>query len=238
MTMSVASPLATLVETLTDLELDAFWRDGFVHRPRVFDGAQLKTLRADLDRLSGYDVVIANTNKGGGDVTAQQAWLTVEQSEKFFTPVLDVQQGSAAWKAVIEGVLHAHASQLLDAPAKLDHATGIVKPPIRGMTFPLHQDGVYYSPADGRCVLANVYLDDVTPENGSILFAVGSHTQLWPHDTSRGKKSVSHPEQFPNLVMPQAQAGDVVYFHLWTVHGSPPNTSPSYRRTVRVGYVT
>ena len=224
----------TAIEGLTETELDAFWRLGFLHRKNVFNGHQLATLRGDLDRVSGYADVIANQT---GDVVAQQAWLTEERGA-FFTPVLEVHQQSEAWQAVVTGVLQAHAAQLLDAPAVLEHATGIVKPPIRGMTFPLHQDGVYYSPDDGRCVLANVYLDDVTPENGSILFAPGSHGQLWPHDTTRGKKSVSHPEQFTNLIMPPAQAGDVVWFHLWTVHGSPPNRSASYRRSVRVGYIT
>jgi phytanoyl-CoA hydroxylase len=234
MTTLAVSRWAISVSPLTDAELDTFWRRGFVHRRNVFNGAQLAAMRRDLDDLSGYAKVIANQ---GGDVTAQEAWLTAERG-KFFTPVLDVHQHSEAWRTAVTGVLQAHASQLLDAPAVLEHATGIVKPPIRGMTFPLHQDGVYYSPDDGRCVLANVYLDDVTPDNGSILFAVGSHTQLWPHDTTRGKKSVTHPAHFQNLVTPQAQAGDVVWFHLWTVHGSPPNQSPSCRRTVRVGYVT
>jgi phytanoyl-CoA hydroxylase len=237
MTTSAASRWAISVSALTETELDTFWRQGFVHRRNVFNGAQLAALRRDLDNLSGYAQVIANANTGGGDVIAQEAWLTAERG-KFFTPVLDVHQQSAAWQTAVTGILQTHASQLLDAPAVLEHATGIVKPPIRGMTFPLHQDGVYYSPDDGRCVLANVYLDDVTPDNGSILFAVGSHTQLWPHDTTRGKKSVTHPAHFQNLVTPQAQAGDVVWFHLWTVHGSPPNQSPSCRRTVRVGYVT
>ena len=219
---------------LAEPELDTFWRDGFLHVRDVFDGAQLEALRTDLNDLSGWSAAFAGVP---GDVISQEAWLTAEKG-RYFTPVERLHTRSVAWREVALGILQTHAAQLLDAPAVIEHALGIIKPPVQGLTFPLHQDGVYYSPADGRCVLANVYLDDVTPDNGSILFAPGSHAKLWEHDTTRGKKSVSHPEHFPRLVTPQAQAGDVVYFHLWTVHGSPPNTSPMVRRGVRVGYVT
>jgi len=228
--------ITTLAPRLTEAERDAFWRDGFLHRRDVFDAATLKTLRTDLDEVSGWAAALRGSDQ---TVFGQEPWLDAEKpAGAYFTPVERLHDQSAAWAAVCRGVLHEHASQLLGVPGVFEHALGIIKPPIKGLTFPLHQDGVYYSPADGRCVLANVYLDDVTLDNGSILFAPGSHRQLWAHDTTRGKKSVSHPEQFQTLVTPQAQAGDVVYFHLWTVHGSPPNRSARCRRTVRVGYMT
>lgn len=219
---------------LRQADLDTFWRDGFVHQRDVFTGEQLAALRHDLNALSGWAAVLA----GEGDVIGALPWLTAEVG-RYFTPVENLAARSAVWRDVCDGVLHVGASQLLDAPAVFEHATGIIKPPVIGLTFPLHQDGVYYSPPDGRCVCANVYLDDVRPDNGSILFAPGSHAELWPHDTAHGKKALTDPDRwFPGLVTPQAQAGDVVWFHLWTVHGSQPNVSPYCRRAVRVGYIT
>ena len=57
------------------------------------------------------------------------------------------------------------------------------------------------------------------------------------HHTHTGKKALD-PEAFPEIVTPQAQAGDVVWFHMWAVHGSAPNVAHRCRRAVRVGYRT
>jgi ectoine hydroxylase-related dioxygenase (phytanoyl-CoA dioxygenase family) len=115
------------------------------------------------------------------------------------------------------------------------NATGILKPPSCGQTFPYHQDGAYYGPADGRYLIANVYLQDVTPDNGSLKVVSRTHDRLWPHEETHGKKSVTLPTGAV-VVHPQATAGDVLWFHLWTVHGSDQNRSTHARCAVRCGY--
>jgi hypothetical protein len=226
--------MTTLMDRLTADEVATFAREGFVHQRRVFTGAQLAALAAEVDRLSGWP---ADRHIQTGDrVRCTTAWLTSEPG-KTFAPVRKLDEQSAPWGAACTEVLSVIAAQLLGEPSVLDHAMGIVKPPQIGQTFPWHQDGIYYGPSDGHMVLANVYLDDVTPENGSLRIVPRTHGALLPHSTETGKKALP-VEQFPAWVEPQATAGDVVWFHIWAVHGSAPNTSASVRRAVRVGYRT
>jgi ectoine hydroxylase-related dioxygenase (phytanoyl-CoA dioxygenase family) len=84
-------------------------------------------------------------------------------------------------------------------------------------------------------VIANVYLDDVTARGGSLRVISRSHGHLRPSGAT-GKRAVTlSPEA--QIIEPQALAGDVLWFHLWTVHGSGPNHSASVRRSVRCGYI-
>lgn len=203
---------------------------GFLHVRGVFDSATVDALRADLDALSGWKASGIEV----GDVVKKASTWTAD-THKFFTPVRKIHEQSAVWQTACAGVLAAQARELMGGPVVLDHALGIVKPPQLGQAFPLHQDGAYYGPADGRCVLGNIYLDDVRPDNGSLHLAPRSHGGPLVHHEEHGKK-VLHPARFPTLIAPEAKAGDVVWFHLWTVHGSAPNVSPKARRAVRVGY--
>jgi hypothetical protein len=46
----------------------------------------------------------------------------------------------------------------------------------------------------------------------------------------------THQYRLEDAVSVPARSGDVVLFHLWTVHGSALNRSGRWRRLVRVGF--
>jgi ectoine hydroxylase-related dioxygenase (phytanoyl-CoA dioxygenase family) len=217
--------MAAVISLLADVA--AFHADGYWHQRAVLAPDAVRGLRDELDRL----LVV------GGRLPWTGPWLTAEAGLGYL-PIRDLVNRSPAWHDVCHGVLRSTAGELLGTPAFLDEAVGIIKPAKIGQTFPLHQDGIYYAPENGRLVIANVYLDDVTPDNGSLRLAPGSHTRgLLPHTCAFGKKALAEADVPPTLVEPQAAAGDVVWFDLWTVHGSAPNRSRSLRRAVRAGYV-
>lgn len=125
---------------------------------------------------------------------------------------------------------------VMGAEPIFDHSTLVTKPPETGQPFPPHQDAQYYGGGDPRYVVASVYLDDATEDNGPIAFLPGSHRDgLRPHVAPLGKAYL--PDVEPSQLVPvMATAGDVVLFSLMTVHGSRPNRSSSVRRTVRLGW--
>lgn len=132
------------------------------------------------------------------------------------------------------------ARACLGAEPVLHQSIFLVKQPLEGESFPPHQDGAYFGSEFPVYVIAYVYLDDVTPDNGSIGFVPGSHlTGLLPHERDRHGGDLFVPLQeygMDRLVVPEALQGDVVIYGLWTVHGSAPNRSDRLRRAVRLGY--
>lgn len=217
--------MVTTLPRLTDAEIAHFLTEGYVHQRAVFAPEDVRVLTKDLNRL---------TVEGGG-VVWTGPWKQGEEGHGFAI-VKDLATRSALWHDACYDVLRPLATPLLKKQEDVTvfEAVGIIKPPQIGQTFPLHQDGIYYGPIDGDYVIANVYLDDWTPTNGSLQLVPRTHYSLLTHD-QRGKKQIPD-ETFPERVEPQALAGDVVWFHLWTVHGSQPNHSDLPRRTVRAGF--
>lgn len=211
---------------------DIFQREGYWLQPSVFTGDALTALQADLDRISGWTGGVANQT--GQHVVRATPWVAAE-ANRYFTPVRHLRQESVAWQGACDA-LAPIADVLVQSPLVLDHCMGIIKPPQVGQTFPWHQDGAYYGPASGIGVLANVYLDDTTADNGSIQVVPQTQTHLRAHSMVAGKKSLPDLD-VSGAIEPQAKAGDVLWFHLWTVHGSRPNLSAFCRRAVRVGFL-
>lgn len=162
-------------------------------------------------------------------------WIASDPGTGFIAE-RDLHRRSAAWAKAVT-LLTKKACAFYDADAQVAEVLAICKPPEKGQAFPPHQDGAYYGPEHGRYVIATVYLDPVTADNGSIRFAPKTHDALIPHKPQDGgKKSLRELYRVDDMVEPQGQPGDVVWSHLWTVHGSKLNTSAQARRSVRIGF--
>lgn len=89
--------------------------------------------------------------------------------------------------------------------------------------------------------MIQVYLDDVTPTNGSLQCVPGSHVDgLIEHQKIKGTKLHLSDDVMARFAAPveiQAKAGDVVLMSHHVIHGSGPNRSESARRAVRITYV-
>jgi ectoine hydroxylase-related dioxygenase (phytanoyl-CoA dioxygenase family) len=101
----------------------------------------------------------------------------------------------------------------------------------------MHQDHPFYPHEDGRYVDAIVHVDAATEANGCLKFLTGSH-KLGALEHVRIGSPHLPPEQYrlEDAVSCPAEAGDVVLFSIHTVHGSALNTTPEWRRLVRIGY--
>ncbi|XP_031767159.1 phytanoyl-CoA dioxygenase, peroxisomal-like [Galleria mellonella] len=117
----------------------------------------------------------------------------------------------------------------------------INKPP-GSERHPPHQDLYYFPfrPAD-KIIAAWTAIDPVTIENGSLFLVPGSHraNTIYPHGNIGIKKKLYHgilneeqlapPQRVIHLEM---EPGDTVFFHPLIIHGSGPNITNRYRKSM------
>ena len=113
-----------------------------------------------------------------------------------------------------------------------------------GAPFPLHQDSPYFV-LDGRSVdkllSLQIYLDDVTLDNGCLWMVPGSHVHgILPGVQDKGVLDRLYTdmarfegEEPVPIVVP---AGSVIFFHAHVIHGSMGNKTDSARRAMVITY--
>src|SRR5262249_16306559 len=134
-------------------------------------------------------------------------------------------------------------SDLLGPYVEMHHTTLHCKPPETGMPFPMHQDSPFYQ-HEGFCYVdAIIHLDTTTSENGCLKFLPGSHKQghlehVLQMPDGKGCTPPLRTDRYrlAEAVECPAEAGDVVAFSIYTIHGSEINRTDRWRRLVRVGY--
>jgi hypothetical protein len=219
----------------------AFYHEhGWLHIPKVYSPEETKQLQEALDWVIGNWAV---KDKGWSGPWRQKYMDEITEKKSKLIALHDLQYYSQTWMQAVTNRRVAEAMHdLLDGPVEFHHSTLHVKPPGTGHPFPMHQDWPFYEHTDGRYVDVLVHLDDTRHENGEIRFLDGSH--------KRGKiKHVTQTAEGPctphlsfdeykleETVPVSAQAGDLVIFNIYTIHGSYINTTDKMRRLVRVGY--
>ncbi len=107
----------------------------------------------------------------------------------------------------------------------------LVKEPVGGFPKILHQDSVYFEHKyEGPVAILN-YVVDTDVQRGALHVVPGSHRigQLRHIDTS-SHLGLDEDEWPWEAALPvEGQAGDAIFFHVRTVHGSKPNFSDIQR---------
>jgi ectoine hydroxylase-related dioxygenase (phytanoyl-CoA dioxygenase family) len=132
------------------------------------------------------------------------------------------------------------ASQLLDdKPVRFWHDQIFYKPAKKGGVVAWHQDYSYWTRtkpvAHITCWCA---LDDATSENGCLQYIAGSHKWgLLPKPVIAGDLhgireflSEDQQKQFDNAQLTPVKAGEAIFHHSLTLHGSGENKSSQPRR--------
>lgn len=226
---------------LTQEQIDFYNENGFLHIPNMFTQAETDELTDELDRL----VQDWSFTSEGWTGPWRQAYMNPEVEKKSkLTAMHDLHLYSAAWmRCVTKPELAEALSDILGPNVELHHSTMHIKPPQTGHPFPMHQDYPFYEHEDGRYMDVLVHLDDTSHENGEIRFTAGSHKEgKIPHvvQLEDGTPCTPHlpTEQYAleDTVPVPAKRGDVVFFNIFTIHGSYINQTNVPRRMVRVGY--
>ncbi|MCC7360070.1 MAG: phytanoyl-CoA dioxygenase family protein [Anaerolineales bacterium] len=223
---------------LTQAQVDFFNEHGFLRLENVFSAQEISKLSDDLQ----YMMDTFAHWEGGWRGSWRKDYMEAEEDAKaVLVHIHELHHYSAAWmQAVTRPALADAIGQILDTDAvEVHHSTLHAKAPSAGTPFPMHQDDPFYPHTDGRYIDALVHVDNADEESGCLKFLDGSHKLgKLQHIMGPDIEPFLPVEQYPleDSVSVPAKAGDVVLFHLWTVHGSALNRAKRWRRLVRVGY--
>ncbi len=115
----------------------------------------------------------------------------------------------------------------------LHHSKLFQKPSEAGSPFPMHQDWPYFPTVNDSMIAGIIHVSDATDEMGCLRVYPGSH-RLGRIEGADGRRQNDVLDQYPieDATIVEAQAGDVIFFHYFTLHGSMPNRSDQVRKTV------
>jgi hypothetical protein len=219
---------------LSDDEVDFFNENGFLGGIKMLDDRQLDILRNELTQIS-------DPGHPGNE------FFYEFHSNESTDPSTILFHALGAWR--ISPGLHdvlwnprflVAASQLLgDRPVRFWHDQLFWKPAKQGGVVAWHQDYSYWTRTKPVAHLTCwCGLDDATKENGCLQYIPGSHKWgLLPKPVIAGElegiKDFLNDEQKKQFERPrfaELKAGEAVFHHPLTLHGSGANTSPRPRR--------
>ncbi len=207
--------------------------DGYYVAKGVFSPDETKALEAEFDHI------VAQLMTGGEELNAR--WTGPEMQKLADQKMIvlhthNVQQYSAVWaKALFHDRFIGAARQILGDNIVLHHSKLFQKPSELGAPFPVHQDWTYFPTLKDTMMAGIIHVSKATDEMGCLRVYPGSHKLGRVADTS-GQNESDLLSKYPleNATILEAEPGDVVFFHYFTLHGSMPNRSQEVRKTVLV----
>lgn len=221
---------------LSDAEIDAYWRDGYVFVADALTPAQLHALRSDF--AAWVDESREHTEPYG---------ITQDGRPRF-----DLQPGHSADHPALRRVAspvevsEAYLSAMRDNRA-LDAVTQLVGPNIEfnnskinakhpgtATEVKYHQDFMFQPHTNEDLITCLFFLDDVTLENGPLNVVPGTHTgPLYDHWHDGVYTGTVAPEvetaHVDRAIPVHGPAGSACLMHTRLLHGSAPNQSDQPR---------
>ena len=220
---------------LSSEQLAFFDAYGFVKGPRILDEAQLQHLRTEL-------AVLTQPGHAGAHL-----WYEYHSNESR-DPGRILFHALGAWRIapgfhdiLWNAAFTTAASQLLGGAVRFWHDQLFCKPALHGGVVAWHQDYSYWIRTQPMAHLTCwIGLDDSTVDNGCVHYVPGSHRwSLLPITGLAGDMgairdvlSAEQWEQFQSPVPVELKAGECVFHHPLTVHGSFENRTVHPRRAV------
>ncbi len=226
---------------LADEQVDFFRENGFVSGIRLLADKQVEIIREELSEIA--------------DPTHPGHELFYEfHSNESTDPATILFHALGAWR--ITNGLHdvlwnprflVAASQLLgNVPVRFWHDQLFWKPPKQGGVVAWHQDYSYWTRTKPVAHLTCwCGLDDATIQNGCLQYIPGSHNWgLLPKPVIAGELQgikdfldTEQQKQFANPQYAEVKAGEAIFHHPLTLHGSGANTSSKPRRAFVINVI-
>jgi len=234
MTYSINMVLESFNIPVADTEIGRkFAEDGFYVAKGVFSADEVKALETDFDRI------VDQISSTGENINATWGGPEMERLGAQNLVVIhthNVQQYSAAWtRALLQDRFLKVATDILGPDVLLHHTKLFQKPPERGAPFPMHQDWDYFPTLKHSMIAGVIHVSDATDAMGCLRVFPGTH-KLGPVQGTAGFMESDILAKYPleEATPVEVEAGDVVFFHYFTIHGSMPNQSMDTRKTVLV----
>jgi len=215
---------------ISDRDVDAYRRDGYVVVPDVLDGTELAQLQAVIDdwiaRAASVDTHDDVYDLEPSHTRAQPRVRRIKTPHK-----IDQRFSALVRHPNVLAVL----TKLLGPDLRLHGSKLNMKAPRYGSPVEWHQDWAFYPHTNDDILAIGVMLDDMELSNGPLLVVPGSH---------RGPIHDHHADGVfcgaisPDLIGDEAsravpltgRAGSMSFHHVRLVHGSALNTSNRRRQ--------
>jgi len=222
--------------TLTQDEIDAFNRDGFLLLKHAVDAGQLAAMQAQFDdwveESRRHDDDFGETINGKPRFDLEPGHTAAHpRLRRVNAPV----EAGAAYRSAMENSRMTDAvADLIGPNVKFHHSKINSKLPRTNTEVKYHQDFTYTPHSNADVVTALVMLDDTDQENGCLMVVPGSHTgalhSLWHGGRFTGAIDPRLEAEMAKQAVPvMGKAGDACLMHTRVVHGSAPNNSDKRR---------
>jgi hypothetical protein len=219
--------------------VEAYHRDGVILAPSVFSPLELEEIRETfVSQLeSGRGVMAHEDHVSSNDILARYPRFVHPHRHP------DTHAGVLARTHMVDDRLVSIVESLV-GPAYGAQSMFYFKPPTaRGQA--LHQDNNSLRAAPETCIAAWIAVDDADEDNGGLLVIPRSHnSEIMCTEAADETQSFSNsqvklpPGVASRAVQTRMKAGDVLFFHGATVHGSHPNTTKDrFRRSLIFHYI-
>lgn len=235
MSASVLSPISIPILNdqgmLTEDQIRSYHANGFVSMDRLADADEVATVRSILEELV--------TKKVGANEGSQYDTLASEEQNGAQKSV-EI-SGPMSYAPALRNLALLHnatalARQILGEGAKLSGDFLLLKPAKSGTGTPWHQDEAYRDPRFiHKEMTVWIPLQEVSEQNGCMVFVPGSHTRgIYRHQSPGNDKRVPALEcpeaaNMPNPVACPLPAGGCTLHDGETLHCTTNNLSASPR---------
>ena len=219
----------------TDLA-GAYAQHGVVHVRSLLDEAEVAEIRetfmeqVERDRSIGYDDHVPDD-----DVLARYPRFVHPHRHP------DLPVGRLARRWMLAPRIVERVAEMI-GPLLAAQSMFYFKPPTaRGQA--LHQDNLFLQAHPETCIAAWIAVDDCDAANGGLQVVPGSHRfeLVCPGEADSAESFTTVAITLPDgmtAVQTEMRAGDVLFFHGSTAHGSGPNrTADRFRRSLIFHYV-
>ena len=228
-----------------------FWEKGYAVARGVFSPDEMREIKSATDRVKAVGMKHGATHRQGNLCF----WVEQDpnigmnvrgmQWSSYLEPVLDAMRKDPRMLAILKPLIGDNLRQIINQIHW--------KTPGSRTAIDFHADRRNRLPAEAFRDVANSYVqtalsvDPMTPENGALMVVPYSHRKAHVVDVLKGV-NFSKDESFNNLkvlgyetkdLLPiYCEPGDVVLWHVDTVHGSGLNKSQTMDRCIYInGYV-
>jgi phytanoyl-CoA hydroxylase len=218
---------------MTESQREEYLKNGYVSYPGLLDAAQLKTLLAEIDRISDGST-LASHDKTRLEMEPQQ-----KPDGRLVRRIYEPCSHYAPFRELSETPKLLDAVESLLGPDLLFHYSKInMKPPSIGSVVEWHQDLSYYPLTNSSSLAVLIYLDDADVENGCLQMLPGRQNDPLLDHIKDGYfvGRVVEPVDESKAVPVEGNAGTAIFMHCMTPHASVTNRSNRARRTLILSY--
>jgi hypothetical protein len=205
--------------SLTRAQVEQFNRDGYIPHLRIFSEAEMKPLRAFVDRVQAQEAAAGN--------------------DPNFIRFIHMNYATG-WDIMNNPTIVGYVKDLLGENVVGWGAAFFNKPPMSagkpGSTVAWHQDASYWPLSPSKAVTVWLAIDDVDTENAAMQFIAGSHhhgaatfRESTPEEHNTLTQTIDNPEQYGTKVDNILKEGEASIHADLLLHGSGQNRSARRR---------